>query len=310
MGAGRNLYLLPPSPLAAIENSMPRAQIPFDPGMSPAESAILARRSDVAIVFAVKVEGEGHDSADISLPWGQDAVIEAVAAANPNTIVVLESGNPVAMPWRDSVRAVVEAWYPGQAGGRAIAEVLTGAVNPSGRLPVTFPVELGQTPRPDLPGQDAPWGTPITIAYDEGAEVGYRWFAKQGSTPLFPFGHGLSYTSFEYADLEVDGGETVTASFSVANTGERDGADVPQLYLTNAAGDPRTRLLGFQRVELAAGETRRVTFTAEPRLLARFDAGTAEWRIADGAHTMAVGRSAGDLVLTADAALRGRSFGR
>lgn len=310
MGAGRNLYLLRPSPLAALLDAMPRAQIQFDPGMSPAEAAILARRSDVAIVFAVKVEGEGYDSADISLPWGQDAVIDAVAAANPNTIVVLETGNPVAMPWRDRVRAVVEAWYPGQAGGRVIAEVLTGVVNPSGRLPVTFPVDLGQTPRPDLPGQDAPWGTPITIAYDEGAEVGYRWFAKQDTTPLFPFGHGLSYTSFEYADLEVEPGDAIVATFSVTNTGERDGADVPQLYLTNAAGDARTRLLGFQRLEVPAGETRRVTITAEPRLLARFVAEAAEWRIAEGVHTLAVGRSAGDLVLTAEAMLRGRSFGR
>jgi beta-glucosidase len=310
MGAGRNLYLLPSSPLAGLTDALPRAVIQFDPGMSPAESAILAGRSDVAIVFAVKVEGEGFDSADISLPWGQDAVIEAVAEANPNTIVVLETGNPVAMPWRDRVRAVVQAWYPGQAGGRAIAEVLTGAVNPSGRLPLTFPVDLDQTPRPELPGQDAPWGTPITIEYDEGAEVGHRWFAQQGLTPLFAFGHGLSYTSFEYAELEVEGGDTITATFSVTNTGERDGADVPQLYLTNAAGDRRMRLLGFQRVELSARETQRLTITAEPRLLARFNAETAQWRIADGTHAVAVGKSAGDLVLTGEAALRGRSFGR
>ena len=131
-------------------------------------------------MFGIRVEGEGFDSADLSLPWGQDAVIDAVAAANPNTIVVLETGNPVAMPWRDKVRAIVEAWYPGQAGGQAIAEILTGAVNPSGRLPITFPADLAQTPRPELPGLGAPWGTPITIDYDEGAEVGYRWFAKTG----------------------------------------------------------------------------------------------------------------------------------
>ena len=310
MGAGRNLYLLPSSPLAELTDALSRAVIQFDPGMSPAESATLARRSDVAIVFAVKVEGEGFDSPDISLPWGQDAVIEAVAEANPNTVVVLETGNPVAMPWRDRVRAVVQAWYPGQAGGSAIAEVLTGAVNPSGRLPLTFPVDLGQTPRSELPGRDEPWGTPITIEYDEGAEVGYRWFAQHGTTPLFAFGHGLSYTTFEYADLEVEGGDTVTATFSVTNTGERDGADVPQLYLTNAAGDQRIRLLGFQRVELSAGATQRVTITAEPRLLARFHAESAQWRIADGSHAVAIGRSARDLLLTAETSLDGRSFGR
>ena len=119
---------------------------------------------------------------------------------------MLETGNPVAMPWREKVRAIVQAWYPGQAGGQAIAEVLTGAVNPSGRLPVSFPADLDQTPRPELPGLGTPWGTPTTIDYDEGAEVGYRWFAQQGTTPLYAFGHGLGYTSFDYGGLEVERG--------------------------------------------------------------------------------------------------------
>jgi beta-glucosidase len=161
--------------------------------MSPAESALMARRSDAVVVFGIKMDSEGFDDPDLSLPWGQDAVIDAVAEANPNTIVVLETGNPVAMPWRDKVKAIVEAWYPGQAGGQAIAEVLTGAVNPSGRLPITFPADLVQTPRPELSGMGTPWGTPVTVEYNEGAEVGYRWFAKTGATPLYAFGHGLSY---------------------------------------------------------------------------------------------------------------------
>src|SRR5207247_1119276 len=141
MGSARNLYLLPSSPEAELRKLLPSAQIEFDPGMTPAESALLARRSDVAIVFGIRVEGEGFDLPDLSLPWGQDAVIDTVASANPNTVVVLETGNPVAMPWHDKVRAVVQAWYPGQAGGRAIAEILTGAVNPSGRLRITFPTD-------------------------------------------------------------------------------------------------------------------------------------------------------------------------
>ncbi len=250
MGAGRALCLFPSSPVEALREQLPHAQIEFDPGMNPVESAMLARRSDVAIVFAIRLEGEGFDNADLSLPWGQDAVIETVAAANAHTIVVLETGNPVAMPWLDSVSAVVEAWYPGQAGGQAIAEILTGRVNPAGRLPITFPTDLAQTPRPELPGLSLPWGTPMSIRYDEGAEVGYRWFARTGAKPLFAFGHGLSYANFVYSDLDVSGGETVRATFTVTNTGQREGADVPQLYLTEAAGDKRQRLLGFERVQL------------------------------------------------------------
>lgn len=309
MGGTRNLLLLPSAPFAELQKLLPRAQIEFDPGMSPAEAVLLARRSEVAIVFGIRVEGEGYDNADLSLPWGQDAVIEAVAAANPNTIVVLETGNPVAMPWHDQVKGIVEAWYPGQAGGQAIAEILTGKVNPSGRLPITFPTELAQTPRPELPGMGEPSGTPTTIRYDEGAEVGYRWFAKTGAKPLYAFGHGLGYTSFAYGDLHVEGGETITASFTVTNTGEREGADVPQVYLTEAAGEKRMRLLGFERVALAPGDSRRVTVTADPRLLARFDANAGCWRIADGRYQVALGKAADALMRSAEALLAGRVFG-
>ena len=310
MGGTRNLYLLPSSPLEELRTQLPNAQIEFDPGASPAEAVLAARRSDVAIVFALRVEGEGFDSADLSLPWGQDAVIEAVSAVNPNTVVILETGNPVAMPWRDSVNAVVQAWYPGQAGGRAIAEIIAGQVNPSGRLPITFPVGLGQTPRPELPDLGAPPGTPTTIDYVEGADVGYRWFAKTGRAPLFAFGHGLSYTRFEYRDLAVTADDTVSASFSVVNVGDRAGADVPQLYLTAAAGGPRLRLLGFERVELEPGAACRVAIEADPRLLARFDGGTGCWRIEPGGYAVAVGASAVAPQLTAEIELAGRTFGR
>jgi beta-glucosidase len=222
------------------------------------------------------------------------------------------------MPWPDKVQAIVQAWYPGQAGGQAIAEILTGTVNPSGHLPITFPASLDQTPRPELPGLGTPWppveqfteGTPVTIEYSEGAEVGYRWFAKTGQQPLYAFGHGLSYTSFGYRDLEVSGGDTVTASFTVTNTGDHAGADVPQLYLTEAVGDRRLRLLGFERVELQPGQSRRVTLTADPRLLARYDGDAGQWRIAQGTHQIALARSADEPVLTADTTLTGRLFGR
>jgi beta-glucosidase len=160
MGPSRNLFIMPSSPLQELKKLLPNALIDFDPGQTPAEAALLAKRSDMVIAFGIRPEGESYDLPDLSLPWGQDALIDALAEANPNTIVGLETGNPVSMPWRDKVRAVVQAWYPGQAGGQAIAEVLTGAVNPSGRLPITFPESLAQTPRPELSGMGTPWGTP------------------------------------------------------------------------------------------------------------------------------------------------------
>ncbi len=309
MGKHRNLFLFPPSPLDELKKAFPKAQFDFDPGYTPAEAALTAKRSDVVIAFGIRVEGEGFDSVDLSLPWGQDAVIDAVATANPNTIVVLETGNPASMPWREKVKAIVQAWYPGQAGATAIAEILSGQVNPSGRLPVTFPQSLDQTPRPELPGLGTPWGTAVTIEYNEGSEIGYRWFARKNLQPMYAFGHGLSYTTFSYDDLKVEGGETVTASFNVKNTGQRAGADVPQLYLTEAAGDRRMRLLGFERVELEPGESRRVRIEADPRLLARFDGKGGSWTISEGTHQVAVGKSATELVLKGGTRLVARRFG-
>jgi beta-glucosidase len=310
MGAARNLFILPSSPLAALKKLLPQAKFDFDGAYIPAESALLAKRSDLAIVFGIRVEGEGFDSADLSLPWGQDAVIDAVATANPNTIVVLETGNPVSMPWRDKVKAIVQAWYPGQAGGQAIAEILTGKVNPSGRLPITYPQTLTQTPRPQLEGQGTPWGTPTTIRYNEGAEVGYRWYAQKNEKPMYPFGYGLTYTAFSYSNFSVGGGKTVTAKFTVTNTGPRAGADVPQLYLTDVAGQKRMRLLGFERVSLRPGESKAVTLTADPRLLATFDGSKQKWRIDSGNYRVTLARSADAPVESREVKLKSGLFGR
>jgi beta-glucosidase len=305
----RKQYFLPSSPLAELRKLLPGVTMGYDPGAFPADAASLARRSDIAVVFVTRPENEGFDSPDLSLPFGQDAMIEAVASANPATIIVLETGNPVAMPWRGKVKAIVEAWFPGQAGGQAIAEILTGKINPSGRLPVTFPADIEQIPRPQLPGFGTPSGTAVTVHYNEGAEVGYRWFAKMGEKPHFAFGSGLSYTSFSYADLQVTGGDTITARFTVTNTGAREGADVPQLYLTQALGEQRARLLGFERIILQPGQSGHVTITADPRLLAHFDADANRWRIPAGVYHVALGKSAVSSVLTAEASLAQRLFG-
>jgi len=310
MGNARSLYLLPSSPLAELKKSMPNATIDYDPGYTVAESKLLAKRSDIVIIFGIRVEGEGFDLADLSLPWGQDNLISEVASTNPNTIVVLETGNPSSMPWRDKVKAILQAWYPGQTGGTAIAEILTGKVNPSGRLPITFPESLEQTPRPELSGLGTPWGTPTTIVYNEGSDVGYRWYAKKNIKPMYAFGYGLSYTVFSYSELNLQGGKTVTASFTVTNTGKRAGADVPQLYLTNAAGENNMRLLGFERIELAPGESKRVTLTVDPRLLAHFNWEKQKWQIKAGSYNIALGKSAADLSLHSSIKLSAQSFGK
>jgi beta-glucosidase len=309
LGSARTLFLLPPSPLAELVRLLPHAQIEFDPGQTPADAVLLAKRSDVVIAFGIRVEGEGFDSADLSLPWGQDAVIDAVAGVNPSTVVVLETGNPVSMPWRAKVKAILQAWYPGQAGAQAIAEILTGRINPSGHLPITFPADLSQTPRPELPGLGTPWGTAVTIRYDEGAEVGYRWHAKQGTRPMYAFGHGLTYTSFAYSNFQVVGGDTVIALFTISNTGRRAGSDVPQLYLTDSPGERRMRLLAFERVALEPGESRRIELVADPRLLARFDAVRRQWRIDGGTYTVALSRAADSPVEQKSVRLEGRLFG-
>ncbi|MFE1378130.1 beta-glucosidase [Streptomyces sp. NPDC058740] len=308
MGLARNLYLLPSSPLAELKKALPGKRIDFDPGMNPAEAALLAEKADIAVVFAIRVEGEGFDMADLSLPWGQDTLIDAVTRANPNTIVVLQTGNPVAMPWLDQVRAIVQAWYPGQAGGQAVTDILTGAINPSGRLPITFPRSLDQTPRPQLPGLGSDWGTATTISYDEGAETGHRWYAAHGHEPLFAFGHGLSYTTFEHSELAVTGGDNLTATMTVTNTGSRAGADVVQLYLTDAPDGPRLRLLAFERVELEPGASQTIQLRADRRLLARFHTEDQAWHLAPGRYRMAIGRTSSDHTLTGEADLDGSVF--
>jgi beta-glucosidase len=293
------------APLAAIKETAPEADVRFRSDDYPSDAARLAANSDVAIVFVTQHQTEGYDVPDLSLPDGQDQLIAEVAAANPNTIVVLETGGPVLMPWLDDVAAVVEAWYPGARGGEAIASVLFGDVNPSGHLPVTFPASLEQLPRPELDGIDTVKrdfigkgepGQTLDVDYNiEGSDIGYRWFAREGHEPLFAFGHGLSYTDFQFDRLRIQGdGPALEARFRMRNTGRRDGADVAQLYLTSVNGETRQRLVGFAKRDLRARRGTDVQLTIDPRLLAEWrDEG---WAVEGGTYTFALGHSASDLL--------------
>jgi len=292
MAAWGSMLWMPSPPLKALRTAFPNAQVEFDSGYVPEAAAGFARGCDVAIVFATSWNTEGADG-ELTLPEGQDRLIEAVAAANPNTIVVLETGNPVKMPWLAKTKAVLEAWYPGQEGGSAIAAVLSGAVNPSGRLPLSFPVDESQLPRPQIAGLGASEKTAAVLDYTEGSDVGLRWYAAKGLRPQFAFGHGLSYTQFAYSAVRVSGGRKPQAKFTVTNTGSRAGRDVPQLYLVGVNGKSLLRLVGFQSVMLDPGQKREVTLDLDPRLLGNWVGGGFE--VAGGAYDFALGRSATDL---------------
>jgi beta-glucosidase len=303
----RELFM-PSSPLNALKAALPGAQITYYSGYDAQASAAVAAHVDTVIVFATQWQGEANDHASMNLPEGQDELIAALAKANPNTVVVLETGNPVKMPWLNSVKAVVEAWYPGEAGGSAIADVLTGAVNPSGHLPISFPVDEGQLPRPSIPGLGLADLTPVDVDYTEGANVGYRWFAAEHLQPLFPFGMGLSYTRFEFAGLRLYSGKTVEASFTVRNTGARAGVAVPQLYLMSAAGAPLQRLAAFSRISLEAGQSQSLRVQIDPRLLAHWDVARHGWQIDRGSYVFALGTSASDLGERAELALAAKAI--
>jgi beta-glucosidase len=256
----------------------------------------LARQSSVAIVFVQQWMTEGVDVPDLALPGAQNALIEAVAAANPHTIVVLETGGPVLMPWLDKVQAVVEAWYGGSGGAAALAQMLFGDIDPSGRLPITFPGSEDQLPRPTLIAPDASY-RPFDVSFPEGSDVGYRWFERKSLKPLFPFGFGLSYTSFRIDALEASGGMAATASANVTNTGPREGHQTVEFYASPTVnGAPvAPRLVGWSKVELKPGETRRVTITADPRLLAHFNATDGKWHVDAGNCILLAGASVSDI---------------
>ncbi|MBV1834586.1 beta-glucosidase family protein [Novacetimonas pomaceti] len=291
----------PSSPFRMMQAEAPSAHLTYDPGTNITRAVEAARKADVAVVFATQFTYEGMDAANaMTLDDNQDALIAAVARANPRTVVVMETGDPVLMPWLDNVGAVMEAWFPGSGGGTAIARLLFGRVAPSGHLPMTFPASTAQLAHPDIAGVTATnvfemqFHTDQELVYDEGSEVGYRWFDRTHAKPLFPFGYGLTYTTFSNDGLRVrHHSHDVTATFTVRNTGTRAGVDVPQIYVGLPDGGGR-RLAGWQRVTLAPGESREVSVRLEPRMLAHFDVKHNRWDVPSGHYRVWLGSSATD----------------
>src|SRR4051794_5879622 len=285
-------------------------------GDSQADAIAAASAADVAIVFAGDGESEGVDRPDLTLanakfcvlagcaPYGsgnQDDMIAAVAAANPNTIVVLTTGGPMLMPWLDQVKSVMQAWFPGQEDGNAIAALLFGDVNPSAKLPQTFPKaekDLATKTEDQYPGKPDAQGVPHA-AYSEGLKVGYRWFDSEGIEPLFPFGFGLSYTTFEIGGMKVKAGKSTSATVTatVKNTGDRAGAEVPQLYVGMPAstGEPPKQLKGYEKLQIAPGESKTATFKLDRRSFSNFDANTNAWQVTPGCYKLMVGSSSRDI---------------
>jgi len=264
------------------------------PGISAAVAAARGARTAVVVV-ADDTESEAADRPSLDLPSAQNELIAAVAAANPRTVVVINAGAPVAMPWLGGVAAVVDAWYPGQVSGTALASVLFGGSDPGGHLPVTFPVSLSQVPASttgQFPGNGA------RVRYSEGIDVGYRWYEVRDERPLFPFGYGLSYTTFRYSDLRVGqpvttGTGDVRVSATVTNAGSRAGSDVAQLYVgdPSPAGEPARQLAGFDKVTLAPGQSARVSFTVTPAQLSWWSDSSNGWTQAPGTYRVYVGDS-------------------
>lgn len=301
------------------------ATVTFDAGTDVGQAAMIAASADVAIVFAHQKMGEFADLQNLSLQNGGDALVHAVTAANANAVVVLNTGSAVEMPWLDQSAAVLEAWYPGEQMGPALASILWGDVNPSGKLPMTFPRSLADTPTAgsaaQYPGTFSDGSTVRPVAgeirqveYSEGLEIGYKWYDEQNIEPLFEFGHGLSYTEFAYTDLQVstvatDDQTATTVSFTVENTGETAGAETPQVYITlpSEAGEPGKRLVGFDKLELAAGASERVEVTidaaASNQPFSIWDVDEDRWSVVDGAYEVHVGASSRDIRLAGEFAI-------
>jgi beta-glucosidase len=294
-----------PSPRQALALRAHRAGIRVRNAVAGPEAVAAARRADVAVVFVGDLMSEGWDRPCLRVSclgitqadWQADQLVRQIAAVNPRTVVVLQSGGPDLMDWADSVPAIVEGWYGGEAAAGALAAVLFGDWDPSGRLPVTVPRaerDLATDTQQQFPGVDG------RAIYSEGVLTGYRHFDAARITPRFPFGYGLSYTTFDYRDLQVrSSGATTTVTATVTNTGERPGVDTPQLYVGPPAwaGEPPKWLKGFAKVRLAPGQSRTVRFALNQRALSYWDVQAHDWRVAPGCYRLLVGASSRDIRL-------------
>ena len=316
-GQGQTRWLepnwFPTSPLKSIRAKVPGANVQFDSGADAGAAASLAKAADVAIVFAYQWESEGMDLPSLSLPEHQDDLIAKVAAANPHTVVVIESGGPVTMPWVDQVSGILEAWFAGSSGSDAVANILFGDVNPSAKLPVTFPKSEADLPHPTLvkppkvtvDADREGWkriaaGLPaFQVTYDEGVKVGYKWYDAEKKPVLFPFGYGLSYTTYSYSGLKVTPGKNPQVSFTVTNTGNRAGAEIAEVYasLPAAAAEPPKRLVAFTKVKLNGGESKEVTVAVDQKFLSIFNVEKDGWQLLPGEYTFLVGGSSQSLPL-------------
>jgi len=288
---GEVIYF-PSSPLKCIHEHAPNAKVDYVDGNDIAAAVKLAKAHEVAIVFVNQPMSEGWDAPTLSLPNNQNSLVSAVAAVNPKTIVVLETGGAVSMPWAKDVAGIVEAWYPGIGGAQALANILFGAVNPSAKLPISFTRNEADLPHPDIAGLNETSNKPFEMNYTEGAKVGYKWFEAEHKQSLFPFGLGLSYTSFAYSHLQIDEPQR-SVSFTVENTGGRAGTEIAEVYvkLPAAAGEPFRRLAGWQRIGLIPGESKRTTVTLDPVYLSVFNVDSEKWDLLNGEYQVLVGSS-------------------
>jgi beta-glucosidase len=302
----------PVTTLAALTARLGRHHVMYDSGDDIQHAVYTARRADVAVVVVHDVEAEGHDRTTLALPGNQDALVSAVAMANPNTVVVLETGAPVLMPWLDRVKAVLETWYPGQQAGNSLLDLLTGAADPGGKLPVTWPAS--DTARPDTTKATF-GGVDGHVDYSDGIDVGYRWYEVHHVTPAFPFGYGLSYTRFAFSDLRLGAavGGGIRVSAMVRNVGRVAGSDVVQCYVGEpvSAGEPPRQLRGFERLDLRPGHSRQVTMTLTPGDLAHWSTPRGEWVVSGGRYRVYVGDSSAldGLPLTATVTRAARALG-